>query len=147
MAAPLPSGVSNLKNDQRKVSQMADFCSRSFYNIKTSSHSPCSRYKWEQPSLLSGAGSKVGLGLCHALAPWCVCPSSARGRLLSGTPVICRHHTPVLQPIASCHQPWVAGSEQPPLLIVTPGSSSPPWPVSSFRKKRGRHLSTSLPIA
>lgn len=105
---PSPSGVSNLKNDQRKGSQVADFCTRGFYNIKTSSHSPCSWHKWEQAHYFLRQDIKSPPGPLPCLSSLlCVCQSLAHRLTFLGTPVSRCHHPPVLR---------AAYRKQPPAL-------------------------------
>lgn len=143
-----PSGVSNLKNDQMKVSQVADFCTRSFYNIKTSSHSPCSWHKWEQAHYFLGQDIKSPPGPLPCLGNLlCAFQSLAHGLIFFGTPVSCCHHPPVLRSLqeAATSLEWQVLSSLLSLSLLVPLPS--PWPRLFLAEEKVKHLSTSLPIA
>lgn len=117
---------------------MADFCARGFYDIQTSNHSPSSWNKWEQFHLLSGADI-TSLPRAYALPQqrtMHVPGFSTWTHFLWHTHKLLPPQSCFTQPVKSCYQPWIAGSKQPPLLLVTLGSFSPTPGPSLFARRK-----------
>lgn len=111
--------------------------------METSSHSPCSWHKWEQPCYSLGQDIRVG----GAPAMRCTqrVPGVSTRLIFPGTPLSWRHRTPVLAGLGS----WLALGGRPGHPLLQPSWLPFPRPgtTSSFQEKRAKRLSASLPIA